>query len=298
VTTAGSSVAEIALGDLNNDGILDIATANSSGSSGTVSTVIARGGGSFAAATTYVIGGDAGTGVSLGDVDGDGYLDLAGSDNDGNYVVRRGNGNGTLGATLGTGADGDNRDLILADLNGDGRADVVQITNANELYVSQSQANGTLGTRSLNQTVSITTNRLTLNDFDGDGILDALTGDGSSSALFLGNGKDGSAPLLPFSLLTKADALQAYSVLDNALTNLSKQRGVIGAYQSRIASALNTLSSTTENYRVASSRIRDTDVAEDSSKLIRSQILQQAATAVLAQSNQSPRIALQLLESN
>ena len=86
--------------------------------------------------------------------------------------------------------------------------------------------------------------------------------------------------------------------LDNLagqLATLSQVGGVIGAFQSRIGVALNNLSTMIENIRAAESTITDADIAQDSSRLVRKDILQQAATAVLVQANQAPRLALQLL---
>ena len=62
----------------------------------------------------------------------------------------------------------------------------------------------------------------------------------------------------------------------NAQNNLNKQRGVIGASQSRITVAQNNLQARIENIKSAESRIRDVDVANESSNLIRSQILRLA----------------------
>ena len=84
-------------------------------------------------------------------------------------------------------------------------------------------------------------------------------------------------------------------MLDRTLTNLSLQRGVVGAFQSRIAVALNTLQSSRDGYSAAESLIRDVDVDEATSNLVRNQILQSAATSILAQANQLPAMALQLL---
>ena len=83
--------------------------------------------------------------------------------------------------------------------------------------------------------------------------------------------------------------------LQRAQENLAKQRGVIGANQSRVAIALNSLASSRENFSAAESRIRDADIAAEAGNLIRTQILQQAATSVLSQANQAPQLALTLL---
>jgi len=84
-------------------------------------------------------------------------------------------------------------------------------------------------------------------------------------------------------------------MLDNNLTNLAKQRGVIGSFQSRVQVALNNLTSSKENFKAAESRIKDADIAMESANLTRIQIVQQAGAAVLAQANQAPALALTLL---
>ncbi len=138
---------------------------------------------------------------------------------------------------------------------------------------------------------------VTLADLNEDGVLDLVAGTRNQETLIvrLGNTREGISPLLEFSLETQADALQALAPLGDKLDALSEQRGTIGAFQSRLQSALNTLSAVGENYAAAESRIRDADIAFESSKLTRLNILQQAASAVLAQANVQPSLALELL---
>ncbi len=138
---------------------------------------------------------------------------------------------------------------------------------------------------------------VSLGDLNGDGVLDMVTMGNSGACVLLGDTREGVGPLLPFSLATKADALQSLSPLDRKLDQLLAQRGVIGAMQSRLGVAINTLQGTTENYAAAESRIRDADVASDAAELTRLQISQNAATAVLAQANQQPALAVQLLRT-
>ena len=83
--------------------------------------------------------------------------------------------------------------------------------------------------------------------------------------------------------------------LDRALKRISAHRGHLGAFQSRIGSAINNIQITIENFAAAESQIRDTDVAQEAANLAKGRILQQAAASVLAQANQEPQIALALL---
>ena len=85
------------------------------------------------------------------------------------------------------------------------------------------------------------------------------------------------------------------SALDSAISNVSTTRGTLGATQNRLESTVRNLSVTAENLSAAESRIRDVDVAEEMMSFTRSQILQQAGTAMLAQANGVSQGALQLL---
>jgi flagellin len=83
--------------------------------------------------------------------------------------------------------------------------------------------------------------------------------------------------------------------LDTAISMVSEARGTLGASQNRLESTVRNLSVTAENLSAAESRIRDVDVAEEMMSFTRSQILQQAGTAMLAQANGVSQGALQLL---
>jgi flagellin len=98
------------------------------------------------------------------------------------------------------------------------------------------------------------------------------------------------------SLTTQSTANAAISVLDAAIEDVSSRRGAIGAMQNRLASTINSLGVAAENTGAANSRIRDADVAQAVSEMTRAQILQQSTMAVLAQANQAPQMALQLLK--
>jgi len=84
-------------------------------------------------------------------------------------------------------------------------------------------------------------------------------------------------------------------VLDGALMDIASRRSNIGAYQNRMESALNNLQVATENVQAADSRIRDLDVAQETSNMTKFQILQQASASVLSQANNLPSVALKLL---
>ena len=83
--------------------------------------------------------------------------------------------------------------------------------------------------------------------------------------------------------------------IDDAITAVSTKRGNLGALVNRLEGTANNLAIAMENFSASESRIRNVDVAAESANLVRNQILQQASSAMLAQANQSPGIALSLL---
>jgi flagellin len=94
-----------------------------------------------------------------------------------------------------------------------------------------------------------------------------------------------------------SNARTAITTIDAALTTINSRRGAIGALTNRLEGAANNLSVSIENLSASESRIRNVDVAAESANLTRNQILQQASAAMLSQANQSPQLALQLLQN-
>jgi flagellin len=95
----------------------------------------------------------------------------------------------------------------------------------------------------------------------------------------------------------KLGAQASLSAIDTAIDYVSAIRGDFGALQNRLASTINNLGISVENLSAANSRIRDVDIAEETSELTRNNILMQSGTSVLAQANSVPRMALQLLQN-
>jgi flagellin len=94
---------------------------------------------------------------------------------------------------------------------------------------------------------------------------------------------------------TASAALNALGRIDAALSTITTKRAAFGAIMNRLANTTSALETVRTNLSAANSRIRDVDVAEESSNMARTQVLAQAGTAVLAQANQLPQIALSLL---
>jgi flagellin len=97
------------------------------------------------------------------------------------------------------------------------------------------------------------------------------------------------------STMSKEQAQENLAMLDHAIVKLSENRAGLGALQNRLGSAINNMNIYRENLEAANSRIRDTDMAEETSELTKENILTQANVAVLGQANQNPQLALKLL---
>jgi len=89
--------------------------------------------------------------------------------------------------------------------------------------------------------------------------------------------------------------LDAITAIDNAIKSVDTVRAKLGAVQNRLVTTVRNLQASIENQSAARSRITDTDFAQETAKLSRSRILQQAGTAMLTQANQSPNNVLGLL---
>ena len=96
-------------------------------------------------------------------------------------------------------------------------------------------------------------------------------------------------------ITTVKGANDAIHIVDQAIDSVNAQRAKYGALQNRFESTISNLATSSENVSAARSRIQDTDFASETANLSRSQVLQQAATSMLAQANQLPNNVLTLL---
>ena len=144
-------------------------------------------------------------------------------------------------------------------------------------------------------------------EFNGIKLLD---GSSSSVSFQVGFGTTAGIDTLSVSLsaaLTTSLALNTLDIgstgstttaltnIDTAINSVSSLRGSLGAVQNRLGSTINNLAIQSENLSAAESRIRDVDIAYETSQLTRNSILQQASISVLSQANAQPQAALQLL---
>ncbi|WP_408608799.1 flagellin [Desulfogranum japonicum] len=91
-------------------------------------------------------------------------------------------------------------------------------------------------------------------------------------------------------------ANDALKIVDAALNKIDSQRADLGALQNRFESTISNLMNVAENLTAARSRIRDADIAQETSEMTKNNILQQAGVSILTQANQTPQLALQLLQ--
>ncbi len=135
---------------------------------------------------------------------------------------------------------------------------------------------------------SASTSNLTVTAVQGtlEGIRLASTGANQLNYQVIGNTE----------LESQANSRTALEAVLEAIQIVAANRGSLGADENRLASSVSTLQSSRENFLRADSRIRDVDVGEAASQALKLEIVQQAGTAILAQANQQPALALTLLK--
>lgn len=184
----------ITTGDMDNDGDLDIIAATAGGS---VNVFLNNGSGTFSAPSGYGTGGANNNNIAVGDIDGDGYLDVATAHDDNvasSVAVLRNNGSGGLVAAgfspVSLPGNSQPRAIAMADVDGDGDLDIVTSnTNTSDVAVLLNNA-GTFAfsPTSLFPTLGISPWGITTGDFDGDGDIDiAVPNNGTSNVSVLLN---------------------------------------------------------------------------------------------------------------
>ena len=119
---------------------------------------------------------------------------------------------------------------------------------------------------------------------------------GSSSTNYSPLSGGGNSSIAEIAVTTQQGASSALGAIDSALAYVQAERSNLGSIQNRLTHTIDNLSNIVTSTSSAQSRIRDTDYAKETSELARTQIIQQAATAMLAQANQQPQLVLQLLQ--
>ena len=272
--------------DINGDGILDLIAGPSAGT-GTVSAFIGNGDGTF---TDYAItrGGSLGGGIAVLDANHDGFDDFVASSTNNGLELYLSNGDGSFTAsTLGSSDGG----LIqTGDLNSDGLLDIVDYGTTAVYYLANADG-------SFQSAVDIGAAGAAygaIADFDNDGGVDVFVAQIGNGTLYTANTEQVTS-LQYVDLLSQEKALASFSVIDLAMDNLLVELGNLGAFTSRLATASSSLALSRDNVIEAASRIMDADIASEAAELSRTQILQQAGAAILAQANTLPSLALRLL---
>jgi len=98
------------------------------------------------------------------------------------------------------------------------------------------------------------------------------------------------------SLSTSTNAAAALAKIDTAINGINTQRATYGAVMNRLEYVVDNLANVSQNAEASRSRVEDANYAEETTELARTQIIQQAGTAMLAQANQSAQAVLQLLK--
>jgi flagellin len=122
----------------------------------------------------------------------------------------------------------------------------------------------------------------------------AATGAAPTGGLF--NTANGGARIDSLAVDTRTNSNSAITALDTALKSVNNARSTLGSVMNRLTYAVDNLANVSQNATESRSRVLDTDYAQTTTQLARSQIIAQAATAMLAQANQAPQSVLALLK--
>lgn len=286
--------------DFNGDGFIDFAVTDTT--AGVIEIFAGNGDGTLRAGVSYSAGASP-YAVTVEDLNHDGHADLAYVGKFTNFInIMLGNGDGSFKARVSyLTAPGSLYDVEAYDLNGDGCLDLVTgnhyssgINTSVSVFFGNSDGTFKAGTSYF---ANFGVTQVKIADANRDGAADLFTADyyGNCLSVLLGNSQR-ITTIARTSLLTQSEARTALTTASDILDRISREHGNIGSSQSRLLVATKNLESLRENYAGAASRIIDADVAAESAELIKNQILQQVASAVLAQANQLPALALQLLQ--
>ncbi len=174
----------------------------------------------------------------------------------------------------------------------DGEGISQQVTGVGQSVIYRGAEFTVEGTASSNATITVTSSGAALHigaNADQSMFIDIS----EMSTVTLGNTTNGYVK--DINVQTADGANSAIRLLDAAIQKVSGERSKLGAFQNRLDHTINNLSTSAENLQAAESRIRDIDMAKEMMEFTKNSILQQAATAMLAQANMMPQTVLQLL---
>lgn len=286
------------IGDINGDGKADFIMSGNFGNGNSVYAFYGNGDGTFSAPTS--LGGLIGiNNVSLADINNDGFLDVVQSAGGGGVISLLGNGNGTFNARqtysdiaaniLSTG-------MSIVDLNKDGFADVIGISYTTGNIVTYfGNGDGSFKASVSSNIGGINSLGFGLGDLNGDGVEDVVTSFGGNTLSFTSDTTQ-SANVGQVYLATQEGARRSLDSLRTIFERIQQETSSLGSSLSRLSFGLNAIAARREGELASYSRIVDADIGEESSELTRLKILQQVSSAVLAQANLQPQIALKLLQ--
>ena len=172
--------------------------------------------------------------------------------------------------------------FTMADLNTNGAGTTVGTTNVTTALATGTIAGTTDFTRNINTT--------------NTGNYETIGGNTTGAKIYnFENPGQQSSYLESTSVSTVDKAQKAINRLDSALNDINSQRANLGANMNRMQNSINNLNNSVENLTSARSTIQDADIAKESSEMTQNNIRRQAASSILAQANQNPQVALQLL---
>lgn len=289
----GGQAGTPSIGDFNGDGKADFHISDQDNDQAVV--FFGHGDGTFTeGATLNAPGGIARRGSSA-DFNRDGYSDIAFTAGN-NVVIYHGAADNTftLGATISNGFFAN--ESRAGDINQDGFSDIISNRPATgETVISFGNGDGSFSAAS---TLTLAAGALDIadafQDIDGDGARDIVAVGPTEFVLYSANFTTTSEAEFVY-LLDKEGSKNALDSLEEQLTRITTELGNLGSVQSRLGTAVSNLAVARENFDSAASQIRDADIAFESARLVRRRILQQGAAGVLAQANQGPALALELL---
>ena len=290
-STSVSSGGDLHLADANSDGNLDIVALTG----GNLQVFYGSGTGAFRAGTAT--SGSSVEAFCAGDFTHDGYADILARKTTNAYYTYTGNPTGVGAETsLSYTYPGDfNKCFQAVDFNDDGNMDVAEI-HAGAMYMFTGTANGIVSGPTMT-TVTIGTGDFSIASgyVNQDEAIDLIVSD-SAGVYALTQKTTTTTQTKRYNLLSATSARSAMDDLAEQQTRVLNELGNLGASQQRLETAANTVSEIANQLYTAGSRITDADIASESATLVRTNILQQASAAVLAQANQAPGIALSLLQ--
>ena len=176
----------------------------------------------------------------------------------------------------------DQTGVLASAMMNDQGAKVLVLNSVNNNPISVDLGNETLGT--------------SYGGYGSHGLREVNVGDAYYDSTTPTYGGGSGSTMTGLNVLSAASATTALDSIDNAIEQVSQSRANLGAVQNRLIATVNNLTNVATNTESSKSRIMDTDYSKETTQLAKSQIIQQAATAMLAQANQAPQMVLSLLK--